>query len=133
MFGNAYLHLSQPHSATQRPVSLMERMSALESSAQKWKVRVPAGDAAQFTVAGRLAASASNVPAVLASSQASTTASSASNVPSLLVSSEDAEEAASSTSPRTHQKKRSPQPKVIGRVNSGQGLGVHRTLILAMI
>lgn len=50
----------------ERPVSLMERMSALESSSQQWRGRVTQSDAAKFTVAHKIASqSATNVPSLL--------------------------------------------------------------------
>ncbi|KAF2366738.1 Gelsolin-like domain [Trinorchestia longiramus] len=55
----------------ERPVSLMDRVSKLESSAQTWKVRVAESDASKYTVAHKLAmsASASSVPGMGLSSK----------------------------------------------------------------
>ncbi|XP_042881684.1 serine/arginine repetitive matrix protein 2-like isoform X2 [Penaeus japonicus] len=50
----------------ERPVSLMERMSALENSSQQWRGRVSQSDATKFTVAHKMAsASTSCVPSIV--------------------------------------------------------------------
>ncbi|KAG0713100.1 hypothetical protein GWK47_016956 [Chionoecetes opilio] len=59
--------LAQPAGGhKERPVSLMDRMSALASSSQQWKGRVPQSDATKFTVAHKMAsASTSSVPSLI--------------------------------------------------------------------
>ncbi|XP_042234899.1 serine/arginine repetitive matrix protein 2-like isoform X3 [Homarus americanus] len=50
----------------ERPVSLMERMSALETSSQQWRGRITHSDATKFTVAHKMASSStSSVPSVV--------------------------------------------------------------------
>lgn len=52
----------------ERPVSLMERVSALETSSQQWRGRVTQSDATKFTVAHKMASSStSSVPSVVGS------------------------------------------------------------------
>ncbi|XP_047735537.1 supervillin isoform X2 [Hyalella azteca] len=53
----------------ERPVSLMDRKCKLESSSQTWKARVTESDASKFTVAHKIAmsASASSVPSMASS------------------------------------------------------------------
>ncbi|XP_050688505.1 supervillin-like isoform X3 [Eriocheir sinensis] len=50
----------------ERPVSLMDRVSALETSSQQWRGRVTQSDATKFTVAHKMASSStSSVPSIV--------------------------------------------------------------------
>lgn len=50
----------------ERPVSLMDRVSALETSSQQWRGRVTQSDATKFTVAHKMASSStSSVPSLI--------------------------------------------------------------------
>jgi len=71
----------EDHKKKSRPVSLMSRMSALETSGMGWRCRVTQSDAKTFTVTHRIAqsASASNVNVSSSTSSSNVTSSSTSN------------------------------------------------------
>lgn len=62
---NVTLRLKPTGSVRERPVSLMDRVSALETSSQQWKGRITQSDATKFTVAHKMASSTSSVPSVV--------------------------------------------------------------------
>ncbi|XP_066940406.1 supervillin isoform X3 [Macrobrachium rosenbergii] len=91
----------------ERPVSLMERMSALETSSQQWRGRVTQSDAAKFTVAHKIASqSASNVPSLLSGGSPHVTV-----TPDLL--------STPTGSPLAERKKRSPCQKIFKSKTGG--------------
>lgn len=102
-------HLSSPQPLgghRERPVSLMDRMSALETSSQQWRGRVTQSDATKFTVAHKMASSStSSVPSLIGGMSSVTTSSDQLHTPT--------------GSPLAERKKRSPCQKVFKSKTGG--------------
>ncbi|XP_063887519.1 supervillin-like isoform X6 [Scylla paramamosain] len=91
----------------ERPVSLMDRMSALATSSQQWKGRVTQSDATKFTVAHKMAsASTSSVPTLISGMSSGVTTS-----PEQLLT--------PTGSPHLERKKRSPCQKIFKSKTGG--------------
>nr|XP_045623514.1 uncharacterized protein LOC123773700 isoform X3 [Procambarus clarkii] len=91
----------------ERPVSLMDRMSALETSSQQWRGRITQSDATKFTVAHKMASSStSSVPSIVGG-----------NSPLIIVTPE--QPSTPIGSPLLERKKRSPCQKVFKSKTGG--------------